>query len=235
MAIVVVSISACATKQPTIIEPHFTAQQVSFKVIDKRAPESADSFFTKSGNIYSCQYGIHIIENNQIVPERLDYFVQDLNKISNGALTGKTIKVDRFTIYRNAHVETMRGATFGMLGGAVGGTIAATSEKTSDGIPLPSVDWDTAGRAIFANSKQGELVGCGDAYSGSYWESELNGGVAPFVMYFNASIDNTFYKLRMVQPTTQNFLVGSQFADQLRIGMDRLAEEFFKHIKTGKS
>lgn len=234
MVILIVSISACATKQATILDPHFVAESVSFKVIDQRAPEIAGSFLTQSGNIYSCHYGTHLIENNQVVPERLDYFVHVLNKNSAGTLTGKTVKVDRLTIYRNVHMETQRGATFGMLGGAVGGAIAGATEKTIDGIPLASADWDTAGNPINKNSKPGELIGCEEAYSGSYWESELKGGVAPFVLYLDASIDNTSYKLRMVQPTTQNFLDASQFANQLRLGIDRLSQEFLKHIMPSK-
>lgn len=235
MVILVVSISACATKQATVLDPHFIAESVPFKVIDERAPEDADSFFTKSGNIYSCQYGIHIIENNQVVPERLEYLVNVLNKDSAGALSGKTIKVDRFTIYRNAHAETKRAATFGMVGGAAGGAIAGATEKTGNGIPVATADWDTAANPIDKNSKSGDLVGCEESYSGSYWESELNGGVAPFVLYLDASIDNSSYKLRMVQPTTQNFLVGSQFAEQLRLAIDRLSQEFLKHILPSKS
>jgi hypothetical protein len=235
MAILVALMSACATKQPTVLDSHFMAEPMTFKVIDKRAPEMADAVFTKSGNVYSCQYGIHIIENNQVVPERLEYLAYKLNKDSAGALSGKTIIVDRFTIYRNAHIETLRGATFGILGGAVGGTIAAATEKNVDGIPLATADWDTAGNPTGRNSKLGDLVGCDESYSGSYWGSELHGGVAPFVLYFDASIDNSSYKLHLVQPTTQEFLVGGQFAEQLRLAIDRISQEFLKKVIPSKS
>lgn len=235
MAILIVLTSACATKQVANLDPHFSAELVSFKVIDQRAPEISNSFLTKTGNIYSCHYGIYLIENNQIAPERLDYFVHVLNKNGADTLNGKTLKVERFTIYRNVNVETMRGATFGILGGAVGGgAIASATDKTSDGIPLASADWDTAGNPTDKNSKPSNLIGCEEAYSGSYWASELKGGVAPFILYLDASIDNTSYKLRMVQPTTQMGLSANQSAEQLRLGIDRLSQEFLKHSKTMK-
>ena len=130
-----------------MLDAHFMAEPTSFKVLDQRAPEIPASFLTKTGNIYSCHYGTYLIENNQVIPERLEYFVHVLNKNGADALAGKTLKVEHYTLYRNTHLETLRGATFGIIGGAAGGAIASATDKTSDGIPLASVDWDTAGNS----------------------------------------------------------------------------------------
>jgi len=228
--IFIFSVAGCSMKRVAVIETTPLSESYSFKLVDKRETEKAESFATRSGNIYSCQYGTRLLENDEVVPERLKYLAHILNQSGRDILAGKQLTVKRFSLYWNQSVEMRRGALAGMSAGFAGGAIAANVKTAGTIGALVATDLVVSNQAVKSSPKQGALVGCKEDYSGSYWASELNGGIAPFVVYFDLSVNEMPVQIRIVQPMAPP-LEQSDYAKYVKLSIERLADALLDTLK----
>ena len=219
--IILIGLQACSFNQVAVIanEKDVANSGYQFILEDHRNVEVRESFMTKWGNIYSCHYGIKKLVSEEIVPERLLYLADRLNKKGGDRLQGKTLTVNRFTLYLNRQIETKRAALAGASAG-IAGALSVSSVPVDNIIPAVVVVGVTA-----AVTNRGQLIGCEDEdYSGAYWTSELRGGHTPIVLYLDVMIDNEAVKLRIVQPAGED----TKYEAQIRASIDSAANEILK-------
>jgi len=211
--ILAVGLQACSITRPVVIGDDSTYKNYSFKLVDERTKEIRKSFITKAGFIYSCHYGIILLEDKDIVPDRLVYLSNKLESLASEHLNGKTFLVQRFTIFWNNQFGLRSAVMAGVSGG-----FAATGDILS-GVVI----W--GGDVLLRDA--GSLVGCEENYTGAYFTNELNGGHSPIVLYFDGKIDDIPIRLRIVQPAGKDM----PYKDLVQSSIDLVVKAIISKLK----
>lgn len=211
VSIVVAVSSGCSMKRVIVLDHENKQPPVStIHLIDKKTPKIAGSFYTTTGNIYSCHYGIRLIVNDEIVPERLVYLEASLNQINTGTTFERDISVKCFTIVLNQHTTMKSGA---MASTGITSAIAQPAIISAIGVAGATID----------NSR---LFGCDEPYSGSYRDTELQSGNIALVLYFEGASEKAPIAIRMVKPMTDL----REYKIALQSLINQLAREFHKRL-----
>ena len=102
LAVLILIIQGCASPQPKSFVSDFEIlENTSFTLEDIRS-ESEKSEKKSSSNVYSCDYGIMRIGDEDVVPNKIDYLTTRLEKeVGIEKLSGKSIQINQYDIYLN--------------------------------------------------------------------------------------------------------------------------------------
>ena len=118
LAVLVLVLSGCATRQVVHIQTTPISKQDKVKIVDERTSAYEASFMFGTNNVYSCHYGISEIKNGALDPDRMVVLHSYLDSKVLNDNKPHAVVVTRFDIYWNRHLF-MEGGTLGVVGESI--------------------------------------------------------------------------------------------------------------------
>lgn len=161
-------------------------------VVDETKPDDYPSYMFGEGNIYSCRYGIHLESADEFHPPKAQMFASLLAQALPG-VTSHQVVLKRFDVYYNRRTATLKSATVGILGGAVGAAVVGSGSTGTNLSTFKKIILIRDPLTV-KHSPDEHQVGCDNAHEGEYYASYITKGNNVVVTWLTFDVDAEPYR-----------------------------------------